>query len=45
LFIASLSARSLARIKLVLDKLVCDIKAGRKELAIVLTYKDNNKIS
>jgi hypothetical protein len=45
LFIASLSARFLARIRLVLDELVRDIKTRRKESTIVLTYKNNNKIS
>jgi hypothetical protein len=45
LFIASLSAGSLARIELVLDELVRDVKAGRKESTIASTYEDNDEIS
>jgi hypothetical protein len=45
LFITSLATGSLARIELVLDELVRDVKAGRKESTIVSTYEDNVEIS
>ena len=46
LFIGSLSAGSLARIELVLDELVRDVKAGRKEPSIVSSvYEANDELS
>jgi hypothetical protein len=45
LFISSLSATSLARIEGLLDELVRDIKAGRKEPSIVSTDEDNDEVA
>ncbi len=45
LFISSLSAGSLARIEGLLDDLVRDIKAGRKESTILSTYEGNDELA
>jgi hypothetical protein len=45
LFIASLSAGSLARIEGILDELVQDIKAGRKEPTIISTCEDDDDVA
>lgn len=45
LFISSLSAGSLGRIEGLLEELVQDIKAGRKEPSIVSTYEDNDELA
>lgn len=45
LFISSLSAGSLGRIEGLLDELVKDIRAGRKEPSIVSTYEDNDELA
>jgi hypothetical protein len=45
LFISSLSDGSLGRIEVMLEELVQDIKAGRKEPSIVSTYEDNDELA
>jgi hypothetical protein len=45
LFIASLSAGSLARIEVILDELVQDIKAGRKEPTVISTCEDDDEVA
>jgi hypothetical protein len=45
LFIASLSAGSLARIEGILDELVQEIKAGRKEPTVISTCEDDDDVA
>ncbi len=45
LFISSLSASSLARIEGILDELVRDIKAGKKEPSIISTCEEEDEVA
>jgi hypothetical protein len=44
-FVASLSAGSLARIEAVLDELVQDIKAGRKEPTVISAHDETDEVA